>query len=135
MNSKKIYQTSQKELVLSYLKRSKSKHITAKSLYDELQKDNEKIGLTTVYRHLESLTKEGILLKSIVDENTPACFEYTGHSLKEECYHLKCINCGKLIHLHCDEVNKLEEHIFDEHGFKINPNRIVFFGECEECQK
>ena len=132
MNNKKIYQTSQKDLVLSYIKNSKLDHISAKDVYNALI--DEKIGLTTIYRHLEKLTNEGILIKTIIDENTPACYEYTGHNQKEECYHLKCIKCNKLIHLHCDEISLLEKHINDEHGFNIDSKRTVFFGLCKECQ-
>lgn len=132
MNSKKIYKTNQKELVLSYIKNSNKAHINAKEIYEALKE--EKIGLTTIYRHLEKLTSEGILIKTIIDENSPACFEYTGHEEKEACYHLKCLNCGKLIHLHCDEITGLEKHIYDEHGFKVDQKRTVFFGLCKECQ-
>lgn len=132
MNSKKIYRTAQKETVLDYLKNSNGEHLTVKDIYEHLKANNEKIGLTTVYRHLESLVKEGTVVKSIIDENTPACYEYADcdHS---QCYHCKCIRCGKLIHLHCEEITSMEDHIRDEHHFTIAPKMTVFYGICEEC--
>lgn len=132
MNSKKIYRTAQKETVLDYLKSSNGEHLTVKDIYEHLKANNEKIGLTTVYRHLESLVKEGTVVKSIIDENTPACYEYADcdHS---QCYHCKCIRCGKLIHLHCEEITSMENHIRDEHHFTITPKMTVFYGICEEC--
>ena len=132
MNSKKIYRTAQKETVLDYLKSSNGEHLTVKDIYEHLKANNEKIGLTTVYRHLESLVKDGTVVKSIIDENTPACYEYADcdHS---QCYHCKCIRCGKLIHLHCDEISSLENHISNDHHFTIVPKMTVFYGICEDC--
>ena len=136
MNQKESYQTSQKAVVRECLKRKKGVHATAKDIYQELKQSGYRIGLTTVYRHLETMTKEGIAIKTIVDETTPACFEYTGHEEHEEhpCYHCKCVVCGKLIHLHCDEIGKVEHHIYEEHGFMVDARRTVFMGVCEACR-
>ena len=137
MNQKKNYRTNQKELVLEYMQNHPDEHFTAAQLFACLKEDGKKIGLTTVYRHLDKLTEEGIVIKSVVDENTPACFELSGHEGHDEhiCYHCKCVHCGKLIHLHCDEIAKLTEHIQKDHGFTVLSERTVFFGLCEECQK
>ena len=50
------------------------------------------------------------------------------------CYHCKCEKCGKLIHLHCDELDGLQSHIRGEHGFEINSMRTVFYGLCDACR-
>ena len=136
MNHKKIYRTNQKETVLNYIQNYPQAHFTAADLFASLKQEGYKIGLTTVYRHLDRLVDEGILVKSIVDENTPACFELSGHDGQQHsaCYHCKCTKCGKLIHLHCDEITKLEQHILADHGFMVLPERTVFFGICQECR-
>ncbi len=132
MNSKKTYRTTQKELVLESLRDSHGEHMTARDIYGQLKEKNEKIGLTTVYRHLEALVQDGKLIKSVVDENTPACYEYVDCE-DNHCYHCKCIRCGKLIHLHCDEVTHLEKHIQADHAFTVVPQMTVFYGICREC--
>ena len=136
MNNKANYKTKQKEQMIDFFAEHEHEHVNAREVYDSLKERGIRIGLTTVYRHLEQLTREGMLVKSVVDENTPACFEFTGHHVHENhsCYHCKCIKCGKLIHLNCDEITKLEKHISSEHGFLIQPQRTVFFGLCENCQ-
>lgn len=135
MNHKKIYRTNQKEIVLKYMEEHPQEHFTAVDLYSVLKQQGHRIGLTTIYRHLERLVDEGIVIKSIVDESTPACFELSGHrsTQNSSCYHCKCIQCGKLIHLHCDEITKLENHILEDHGFQVLPERTVFFGICSAC--
>ena len=136
MNHKTIYQTNQKELVKEYLISHIGEHVTAFDIFASLKSDGYKIGLTTIYRHLESLVESGLVIKSYVSNNSSACFEYIGnddeHS-KEACYHCQCVNCGKIIHLHCDEIDKLENHIFNDHHFKVDSNRMVFYGICEGC--
>ena len=54
---------------------------------------------------------------------------------RPSCFHCKCEKCGKLIHLHCEDVVKLEQHLMESHGFQMDPCRTVFYGICEECQK
>ena len=57
---------------------------------------------------------------------------------KEECavhFHLKCITCKKLIHLNCDFMNGIEQHILKEHHFQVDSSRTVFYGQCEDCMK
>jgi Fur family ferric uptake transcriptional regulator len=46
---------------------------------------------------------------------------------------MKCEQCGKLIHLNCDEINAFFEHVSEEHGFVLDPKRTVFYGICNEC--
>lgn len=131
---KKTYVTVQKDTVLNYLKENPGRHVNARDVYDELKKQEEKIGLTTVYRHLEKLVQEGQVIRSVIDENTPACYEYTGCE-DSHCYHFKCIRCGRIEHIHCDEITILENHLNSEHNFTIMPRMTVFYGLCEECRK
>ncbi len=131
---KKTYVTVQKDTVLNYLKDNPGRHVNARDVYYELKKQEEKIGLTTVYRHLEKLVQEGQVIRSVIDENTPACYEYTGCE-DSHCYHFKCIRCGRIEHIHCDEITILENHISSEHNFTIMPRMTVFYGLCEECRK
>ena len=94
------------------------------------------IGTATVYRHLESMVDEGLIKKYIIDGNSPACFEYVdpgSHEEGEVCFHCKCEVCGKLIHLHCEELEAIQTHILDEHSFRVDPIRTVFYGVCENC--
>ena len=131
---KKIYSTVQKDTVLHYLKDNPGRHVNARDVYAELKNRDEKIGLTTVYRHLEKLVQEGQVIRSVIDENTPACYEYTGCD-DSQCYHFKCIRCGRIIHLHNDEITILENHISDENNFTIIPRMTVFYGICGECSE
>jgi Fur family ferric uptake transcriptional regulator len=136
MNSRSKYRTKQREILLDYLESVPGVHVTAGDVCEYLKNRGANIGQSTVYRQLESLVDEGIINKYIIDGNSPACFEYVGadsHAEADICFHCKCEKCGKLIHLHCDELEEIQIHLYEEHRFKMNPMRTVFYGLCEQC--
>lgn len=136
MSSRSTYKTKQREILLDYLETVPGVHITASDVCEYFKKQGSPIGQSTVYRQLERLVDEGIINKYIIDGNSPACFEYVGaeiHSGPETCFHCKCEKCGKLIHLHCEELVGMQEHLQKEHQFTLNAMRTVFYGLCEQC--
>ena len=135
MNSRLRYKTKQKDILIAYLETTKGKHITAGDVCEFFREQGTPIGQSTIYRQLESLVDEGIVNKYVIDPTLPACFEYMGnvHAEGEVCFHCKCEKCGKLIHLHCDEMKMIQEHLLKEHGFRMDPLRTVFYGLCENC--
>ena len=138
MPTRSKYKTKQRDLLLKYLESVSGKHITANDVCEYFKEQGDAIGQSTVYRQLERLVDEGIINKYIIDSNSPACFEYIGgdcHDDDEVCFHCKCEKCGRLIHLHCDELSGIGKHLFDEHDFKMDPMRTVFYGLCENCNK
>ena len=138
MNVRPKYKTKQRDRLISYLETVPGQHITAFDVCEAFRQDGAPIGQSTVYRQLESLVGEGILNKYIIDEKSPACFEYVrsaSHQGPGTCFHCKCEKCGRLIHLHCEELEEIRNHLLGEHGFRLNPRRTVFYGICEACQQ
>lgn len=135
MNSRSKYKTKQREILINYLKTSTGQHITAGDVCDYFKKSGSEIGQSTVYRQLESLVDEGVINKYTVDATSPACFEYMGEGSHkgETCFHCKCEKCGKLIHLHCEELEEIGAHLMSDHSFKVDPIRTVIYGLCEAC--
>ncbi len=136
MNSRLKYKTKQKDILIEYFKANPGVHITAGDVCEYFKNKGASIGKSTIYRQLENLVEEGIINKYIVDVNSPACFEYMvddSHVEAVVCFHCKCEKCGKLIHLHCDELEEIQHHLFDKHNFKIDSTRTVIYGICEKC--
>ena len=136
MNTRSKYRTRQRDILLGYLKATPGVHFTASDVCRYFQEQGTPIGQSTIYRQLESLVAEGIINKYIIDGTSPACFEYVGedmHVEAETCFHCKCEKCGKLIHLHCDELAEIQSHLYKEHRFKLDLMRTVFYGLCEQC--
>ena len=136
MNVKTKYHTKQREDLLSYLETVPGTHLTVGDIYTALQNQGSPMGQTTVYRQLESLLEEGLVNKYTLDAKCPACYEYVpkGDHVASLCFHCKCTQCGKLYHLHCEELESIATHLKEEHHFLLDPRRTVFFGLCEGCQ-
>ena len=136
--TKSKYKTKQREAILAFFRSSPGQHLTVSDLRKHLQEQGETVGTTTIYRHLEKMVDEGLVNKYTIDKNSSACFEYIDRSIHtpgETCFHCKCEKCGKLIHLHCDELNAFQSHLMDHHRFSLDPLRTVFYGVCEECME
>ncbi len=132
------YKTRQRELLLTYLRSLPGEHVTAGDICEHFRGCGCGIGQTTVYRQLDRLVEEGLVKKYVFDGSTPACYEFVddGENCSEEsCFHCKCEVCGRLIHLHCEELAGIAAHLRAHHGFELSPLRTVFYGVCEDCRK
>ena len=129
------YNTKNQELLLQYLKETAGRHVTVQDICDHFKSHGNAIGTTTVYRQLERFVDEGIVNKYLLDGSSAAYFEYVDHDHcgEETCFHCKCEKCGKLIHLHCEEMEAIQNHIMAHHGFKLDSVKTVFYGICEDC--
>jgi len=129
------YSTVQREELVSFLEENRGTHVSVTDICSHFKKIGKPIGTTTVYRQLERLVDEGEVNKYIIDLNSPACFEYIGERgmSGSTCFHCKCEKCGKLIHLHCDDLEETQLHLLSEHGFRLDPKRTVLYGICAEC--
>ncbi len=136
MESRSQYKTKQREMLLGYLETVPGVHFTAGDVCAYFRSRGAAIGQATVYRHLERLVDEGLVSKYVIDGSSPACFEYLGedsHADAAVCFHCKCVGCGALIHLHCEELEEIRDHLLDRHSFRLDPMRTVFYGLCERC--
>ncbi len=130
------YKTKQKELILNFFLENKHLHLTAAEIIRHINNNGENIGAATVYRCLDKLVSSGIIRKYFLDDKTSACYQYVVPD--ENCnehFHLKCVECGKLIHIDCSYMQTLDKHIFSHHGFKVDNSRTVLYGRCKNCEK
>lgn len=136
MGNKAPYQTKQRDELLTFLEGIGQRHITVGDICEYFKTIGRPIGTATVYRQLEKMVEQGIVTKYTIDPGSPACFEYIGansHHHEGTCYHCKCEICGKIVHMHCEELPSVQEHIKLHHGFVIDPVRTVFYGICADC--
>lgn len=135
--AKRRYRTRQREVVVEYLRECAGAHITAQSVAQSLHDRGLPTSVATVYRTLDQLEGAGLVRRLPTPSGHAACYEYVGDSGRctdPTCFHCACRSCGTLIHLHCDELAGLREHIAARHGFLIDPWQTVFYGTCEGCR-
>lgn len=126
------YKTRQRALIEQTLEENGDRHITAEELSERLAQKGFAVGRTTVYRTLERLAEEGKVQKyTAIGES--ACYQYIESNECCEHFHLKCVSCGKLIHIECNHLAALSEHIAAEHGFQVDMLKTVLYGLCGDC--
>lgn len=112
------YNTRQWEAIISYFASLGGNHVTAAQIVTHFENEKVPIGRTTVYRHLEKLTEIGVVRKYTIDGITGSYFQYIDKAGSCRTHlHLKCENCGALIHLNCDMLDEIRKHMFNQHAF------------------
>lgn len=102
---------------------------SAQDLHDDLRKRGEGIGLTTVYRTLQSLAEAGSVDVLRTD---------SGESLFRRCssghhHHLVCRRCGFTVEVDGPEVERWSHEVADAHGFEEVSHTVEIFGTCRDC--
>ncbi len=128
----KSYNTKQKMLIEQTVQSFSEGHFTCEDVCDAIKSKGENAGMTTVYRHLDKMVKDGAIIKYTSQAGESAC--YRRRLDCGEHFHLKCVSCGKLIHLSCKSLDGIGAHVENEHRFKIDPSKTVFYGVCGECK-
>ena len=103
---------------------------SAQELHDELRRRGENIGLTTVYRTLQSMAAAGRVdtLRNDTGESVyRLCSEHHHH-------HLVCRECGSTVEIGDHEVETWAAEVAAKHGFSDVSHTIDIFGTCEECR-
>lgn len=133
MNHSKTYHTKQQKVILQLMQQMEHGYITVSQIAEYLKKQGESVGLTTIYRHLERFQKEGIVRKIVLDGNSGACYQYIVTEDEENCFLLKCEDCGDIMNMDCGHMKELYSHVLEEHHFNVNPHRTMFYGVCGKC--
>ena len=137
MSTKRIYNTKQKDEILRCISGFGEAHFTAADVVSRLSAEGVSVGQATVYRFIDRLASVGKLRKYVVDGTTAACYQVINDGHHESCrehFHLKCKVCGRLIHVECEELRKIAEHISKDHGFAVDSSKTVFYGVCKDCK-
>ena len=125
------YMTRQQKAVLACIESVRGS-AGATELTELLHARGESIGLTTVYRQLEKLQEQGLVHKIVTDEG--ARYQFCRcHQQGRDCFLIKCEQCGCVEHVDCAHLGELYGHLAQEHHFRINPHRTLFYGLCHSC--
>ena len=90
------YTTGKKEAIIAFLSENSAKAFTLEEIAAAITPDGK--GRSTVYRIVAELLEEGKVHRYSDGKTRHCTYQYTG----TECHshlHLKCRECGKLIHL------------------------------------
>jgi Fur family ferric uptake transcriptional regulator len=97
-------------------------HLSAREIYDRLNREGKAIGHTSVYQNLEALSAQGII----------ECIERSDGRLygniSDSHSHVNCINTGQLLDIYVTLPEELIEQVEKQTGVRITDYRIDFYG-------
>ena len=128
------YATASRKKILDFLKENKNRTLTVLDIDAYLKECDNEVNLTTIYRYLDKLEKEGTVMKYVAEKGSQATYQFveSGHHCEEH-LHLQCVKCGRIIHLECNFMQEILEHVEKEHGFVMQCKNSIVYGTCREC--
>ena len=115
-------------------------HLSAEEIYIQVHKKYPNIGLTTVYRNLDTLERMGIVTKFHFGDG---CHRYElieSNKKPDHHHHLVCTGCKRIIDYddfmdeEIDYIKKVEKALSRKHSFHITDHVIQFYGLCKKCK-
>ncbi|MGI0484566.1 Fur family transcriptional regulator [Pantanalinema rosaneae CENA516] len=97
-------------------------HLSAREIYDRLNRQGKDIGHTSVYQNLEALSSQGII----------ECIERSDGRLygniSDSHSHVNCLDTNQILDVHIQLPAEIIQHIEAQTGVKITDYHINFYG-------
>jgi Fur family ferric uptake transcriptional regulator len=100
-----------------------NRHLSAEEIYKQLMNSGEDVGLATVYRVLTQFESAGIVIRHNFEEGH-AVYEITPDDHHD---HMVCLETGKVIEFHDDLIEKRQDEIAAEKGYRIIDHSMVLY--------
>ena len=102
---------------------------SAQEIHEKLRRSGEGIGLTTVYRTLQTLADAGEIdvLRTSTGEAVYRCCSAHHH------HHLVCQDCGRTVEVEEPTVELWAEKVANDHGFTNIGHTVEISGTCPDC--
>lgn len=121
-------QTKQRAAVAEALE-SQGEFRSAQEIYDIVRKRGDSVGLTTVYRSLQSMADDG---------QVDVIVRGDGESVYRQCspshhHHLVCRSCRSTVEIDAPDVERWATDVAAQHGFRDVTHTVEVFGVCSRC--
>ena len=115
--------------ILEILENNSMRHMSAEDVYKILLREDADIGLATIYRVLTQFEQAG-LVKRHHFEGGHAVFEL---ERGEHHDHMVDVDSGKVIEFMSGEIEALQHHIAEKHGFEIVGHSLVIYVRSKDA--
>ena len=122
------YQTQQKAALLAFLERNAEHQFTIDEIIATMGEAAP--AKSTAYRLIKKLCDDGQVRRFTREGTASSVYQLAGSSCSEH-LHIKCVDCGLLIHLDsaaCDTLAKAT-------GFVIDDEKSMLYGHCANCAR
>ncbi|QUY42558.1 Fur family transcriptional regulator [Acaryochloris marina] len=107
---------------------STPQEFSAQDLHQEFKKQQQRVGLATIYRALKVLQQRGKVQTRSLPNGEAVYSIASAHR-----HHLTCVNCGRSMPLMNCPVHELEQELSQTQKFQVFYHTLEFFGLCQNC--
>mgnify|MGYP003834715877 CR=1 FL=1 len=130
--SKQGYRLSGARKRLLSLLESSAQPLTQAALFEKLRSDGSPVGLVTIYRNLDLLSRLG-LVERIYNENGElgylACRSHGHH------HHMLCRACQNTVEFEAaNDLDEMIKRVESSTGYQIQDHILQFMGLCPDCR-
>ena len=118
----------QRELILDTVKKFHV-HPTADIVYEYVRGVEPKISLGTVYRNLNKLSENGLLIKIPMP-----CGGDRFDGRLDDHTHVICSGCGTVADIALPYFDSIDEEAANQTGYQVTGHAVVFTGLCKDCK-
>jgi Fur family ferric uptake transcriptional regulator len=104
--------------------------VTAQEIFDGLRGEGRQVGIASVYRTLEQLTRDGFVQR--VDVGAPTARYEPVQPDGEHHHHLVCADCGKVEAFADPELERALHKVEGQTGYAV-AHDVVLRGQCDAC--
>ncbi|MCV7194748.1 Fur family transcriptional regulator [Mycolicibacterium brumae] len=130
MTEVKATRSTRQRAAITDLLDSVSEFRSAQELHDELRRRGENIGLTTVYRTLQTMAAAN-QVDTLRTDNGESVYRVC--SGPHHHHHLVCRSCGATVEVDGPAVETWASEVAAAHGFSDVSHTIEIFGTCPAC--
>ncbi len=127
LNNAGLKSTLPRLKILKILEDRNVRHLSAEDVYDELRKENQTVGLATIYRVLSQFVDAGLVIRHQFEGNK-AIYELNDNEHHD---HMVCLKCGKIIEFMDEKIEMLQKQIADQYEFEMQDHSLTLFGICK----
>ena len=129
MNKSKPEITKRQQQLLNELK-SCTDELSGQELHRQLHNGDKAMGLTTVYRNLQSLVKQGLIRSRHLPNG-----EVLYAPVERDIHHLTCVSCGETNPLKGCPVKTMHAPQKASTKFELLFHTLEYFGLCQNCSQ
>ena len=106
--------------------------LTAQEIFDQLRSQGRRVGIASVYRALDQLSRDGFVQRIDIGSGTSR-YEPV-HPNGEHHHHLVCNDCGKVEAFADDELERALRKVEGQTGYSVAAHDVVLRGACRNCR-
>jgi len=107
-----------------------NRHLSAEQVYKILLKEDEDIGLATIYRVLTQFEAASLVTRHHF-EGGNSVFELNKGQHHD---HVVCVKCGKVDEFIDEVIEQRQNDIAKKLGYELTDHSLYLYGLCSDCQ-